>query len=413
MSTNNNPNAGMGWLRQRAKDLNLFPGESPDDGRRLQAASRDELIQALQGAGVTIPSNLLNTTETRVPGPNDPYPRIPVTNYDPNYRLPGLSDPIGVLPQASYLYQHGGPPVYPYPTQAWFNPLQEQGYLTTLQGLQHGVGQGLQNQAMAHGALQGFGNYLGQQGMQTSPEFINQIPGSFNPWNNPALDDAVMRANQATTRDFMQGVMPQIRARAMGMGQSGSSRHGIQEGLAQQALIDQLGQQTANMYTQGFDTGMNRFVADRSNTLNSWLGANRNALQGWGLMPGYVGMTGGANTAAAAALASLGAGQSQIGQYYQGMSNQMLGEQKRLWDEYAARPYDNLDWYARLVYGNPGNDYGERTTNAPNPTLAQGLGAGALFYGIGQNQGWWGGGSGGGVGSGDPFGGIWSGYVGQ
>lgn len=290
------------------------------------------------------------------------------------------SGPVGVLPQASYLYQQGGPMPYPFATQAWFNPLQEQGYQTTLQGLQHGVGQSLQNQGLAHGLMGGFGGFLGQQGMSASPGYINNIGGSFDPWNNPALDRAVQKANEAVVRDFDQRVTPGVTSNAISRGGMGSNRHGIQQGIAEQGLADALAKQTAGMYASGFDSGMNRYVSDRSNTLNGWLGANRNALTGWGMTPNMFGMVGTANMAPGSALANLGAGQSQIGQYYQGMSNQMLSEQQRLWDSYQNRPYDNLNWYANLVYGSPEANSQTKSSNNPMMGFMGGAMLGSELY---------------------------------
>ena len=395
-------NTGRGWLLATAKEKGLFPGETATDGRARQAATNEQLIAALQGAGVTIPQFILGAgdtdTDTGSGGNTTNFPRIP-TQGDYKGTMPAMSYPgaIPILPQAAYMYAHGGPKPFPGFTQAWMTPLQEQGFLTQLQGAQHGVGQSLQNQGLAQGLFSGFGNYLGQQGMTATPGYINNISGSFNPWQNPALDDYVQRANQATTRDFMQGVMPQLRARAMGMGQSGSSRHGIAEGLAMQGLADQLGKQTSGLYAQGFDSGMNRYVSDRSNTLQGWLGANRNALQGWNQAPNMFQMTSLANMGAPQALMNLGSQQSQIGSYYQGLANQYLSQQKSLWDQYENRPYRNLEWYSGIVNNNPAAAASAQTSTGPGSNdLANIAGLGLTGLGLwnqfngGQNPTGWG-----------------------
>ena len=324
------------------------------------------------------------------------YPTIPSQGpwTGQTTQAPSGVAPAGVLPQANMLYQTGGPQPYPFFTQSYFTPLQEQGYATSLQGLQHGVGQSLQNQALGQSLQQGFNQYLGQTGQQASPGYINTIGGSFDPWRNPALDDAVQRANQALVRDFQTTTAPGITGDMIGAGQMGSSRHGVREGLAADALQRNLANQSAQMYNTGYESGMNRYVQDRANTLNTWLGANRNALSGWQSAPSIAGMTMGANTATANALQNLGAGQAQIGGYYQGLMNQYMGQQKDLWDQYQNRPFNNLNWYAGLVYGAPGGmNSTTQNTAGDTPILPTALGLGALGYGIGQDMGWWGGGT--------------------
>lgn len=123
------------------------------------------------------------------------FPQIPTNGQYTPTQNQTYSGAVGVLPQASYLYQQGGAQPYPFYTQSWFTPLQEQGFQTNLQGLQHGVGQSLQNQGLAHSLMGGFNQF--QQGQTTNPNQINQIGGSFDPYNNPALDSYVQRANQA------------------------------------------------------------------------------------------------------------------------------------------------------------------------------------------------------------------------
>ena len=312
------------------------------------------------------------------------YPQIPTQGQWTGQTMQApTGSPVGVLPQASMLYQTGGPQPYPFFTQSYFTPLQEQGYATTLQGLQHGVGQALQNQALGQSLQQGFNQYLGQAGQQASPGFINTIGGSFDPWRNPALDDAVQRANQALVRDYQQVTRPGITGDAIGAGQMGSSRHGVREALAEDALQRNLANQSAQMYNTGYESGMNRYVQDRSNTLNSWLGANRNALSGWQTAPGIASMAMGANLGASNALQNLGAGQAQVGGYYQGLMNQYMGQQRDLWNQYQNRPFDNLNWYANMVYGAPGGTNSTtQNTAGDTPMLPNLLGGAALGYGL-------------------------------
>lgn len=309
-----------------------------------------------------------------------------------------VGDTAGTLPQGNQLYQQGGPNPYPFPTQAWFNPLQEQGYETSLMGAEGAIPQALQNQALAHSLQAGFNQYLQGAQMGATPGYINQIGGSFDPFNNPALDEAVSGAAGQMVDIFNRQTNPAIEIQSLNEGNFGGSRQGVIQANKLNDLGRNIADMTGQMYNQGFQNSMQNYVADRNNTLDAWLGARGQAGQMWGQAPNIAGMTMGANLAVPGAMQSLGNNQALVGSHYQGMSNAMLGEQKRMWDEFQAQPYDNLSWYSGIVGSNPGAGYSTQTgTSSPGsasmlPTIA---GIGSTVYGLGQENGWWGGGGGG------------------
>ena len=78
----------------------------------------------------------------------------------------------------------------------------------------------------------------------------------LSPESNPALQQYIDLANQATTRGFRQGVLPSLRGQAVQVGNVGSSRAGIAEGLASQGLTQQIAQQTAGLASAGYGQGL-------------------------------------------------------------------------------------------------------------------------------------------------------------
>ena len=300
----------------------------------------------------------------------------------------------GVFPSAAALYMRGGPQQYPGYTTSWFNPLQEQGFGTQLQAGSEAINAAQANQDIARQYLQRFNQVLGDWTQSSSPEDINAIGGSFDPWNNPALDEAVQRANQALSRDFNQTFMPQSNLDAIAAGQMGSSRHGVAQGIGAQGLADAMSRQTSSMYNQGFESGMNRYVQDRANTLGAWNEANRRIGGAAQMIPGMASMAMGANQAVPGALQALGGIQTGVGGGYQGLMNQYLQQQSDMWNREQMRPYENLNWYSNIL-----NQF-QMPTSSTSQTSSQGnpwagFAGGALMGNWRWNQ-WAGGGGGGG-----------------
>lgn len=100
----------------------------------------------------------------------------------------------------------------------------------------------------------------------------------LSPETNPALQQYIDLANQATTRSFTEGVLPALRGQSVQAGNVGSSRAGIAQGLAAQGLGRQIAQQTAGLtsaaYGQGLDAmGRGLALAPQTATLQGAPGA--------------------------------------------------------------------------------------------------------------------------------------------
>lgn len=78
----------------------------------------------------------------------------------------------------------------------------------------------------------------------------------LSPESNPALQQYIDLANQATTRSFQQGVLPSLKGQSVQAGNVGSSRAGIAEGLASQGVTQQIAQQTAGLTSAGYAQGL-------------------------------------------------------------------------------------------------------------------------------------------------------------
>lgn len=292
----------------------------------------------------------------------------------------------GVLPSAAALYMRGLQQ-YPGGTSAWFNPLQEQGYGTSLQAASAAIPQSLQNQALA-ASLQGGYNEAVQGAMRyaANPSDLSGVGASFNPLN-PYLMSQIQQANQETARNYAQEIYPRIDLRAVGAGQSGGSRHQIRQGLADQAFIDATSRNTANMLSQGYSEGLGRYVQDRANTLGAMGQYGQLAAGLWGQAPQMYGMMRQANLGVPESLGYLGGLQTRIGAGYQDMSTAALRESERRWNEAQNLPWTNLQRYSSMVYGAPSATSSTSTSSQPGPSPVSGaLGGASLGAGIYD---WW------------------------
>lgn len=82
----------------------------------------------------------------------------------------------------------------------------------------------------------------------------------LSPGANPALQQYIDLANQATTRAYQQNIAPGLQAGAVQAGNVGSSRAGIAEGLARQGLGQQIGQQTAGITSAAYGQGLDAYT---------------------------------------------------------------------------------------------------------------------------------------------------------
>jgi hypothetical protein len=141
-----------------------------------------------------------------------------------NLALPALTEFAGNPPQA-----------FPGQTVAGFDPAQLAGQQT------------LVNQA------QGNLTNLGDSALQASQFFLG--PG-LDPLTNPFLQSAISAAVQPLFQGLTQSALPAVRGEANTVGQVGSSRQGIAEGLAIQGTQQTAGNVAAGLANQGFQTAM-------------------------------------------------------------------------------------------------------------------------------------------------------------
>ncbi len=182
---------------------------------------------------------------------------------------------------------------------AGINPMTRQGWTTGLQGMaaqlpgaqQYASGMAGQGAQSAQAFNRGMGS--GQFGMNPAMQAglgavgstlanygggwnsgmanqINQTGASFNPWN-PMLGSMASQANAQLGRDFRQNTMPALNRAAGGAGPGayGGTRAGVAQGVREQGLADAMQRQTTNIYGQGYESGLGRYVQDRGQTLSA------------------------------------------------------------------------------------------------------------------------------------------------
>ena len=113
------------------------------------------------------------------------------------------------------------------------------------------------NKEMASGTQQGLMDSLNQSlaGGQSKASMMYEdiIGGPGNTYADPLADQMALDEKVNMERN----IMPTIRGSASGMGQSGSSRHGIAEGLAASDSARNLGGRQAAMRERNYDRDMN------------------------------------------------------------------------------------------------------------------------------------------------------------
>lgn len=128
------------------------------------------------------------------------------------------------------------PPQLPdYSRVAGFDPLQTQG------------------QSMALGAA-GSQQALASGGAQSQAHLMN--PNILDPNSNPALRATIDAATRPITDQLLHSTLPNIRSGFTGAGQYGGSRQGIAEGLASRSASQAVGDTSAKVATEGYQSGL-------------------------------------------------------------------------------------------------------------------------------------------------------------
>lgn len=83
--------------------------------------------------------------------------------------------------------------------------------------------------------------------------------------NTSTLDPVVNSALTRMSQNFNEQVMPGLRNEAVAAGQYGSSRQGIAEGLATRGLAQSMGDMSANMYNNAYNTAQQNMYGTANN----------------------------------------------------------------------------------------------------------------------------------------------------
>ncbi len=113
---------------------------------------------------------------------------------------------------------------------------------------------GLQGREMALGAAQGMSPFINQA--QQSNQFLMN-PNMLDPSSNPFLAQTAQAASRPIMQALTEQILPNIRGGAVGAGQFGGSRQGIAEGIAARGALQQIGDTSANIYSQAYGQGLN------------------------------------------------------------------------------------------------------------------------------------------------------------
>ena len=239
-------------------------------------------------------------------------------------------------------------------------------------GAMGGNAQGGINTAM--GAGQGMANMAGMAGAANNRGFNANNAGQY--MNNSLLNSQIDAASTDVVRNLQENQLTGIASNAAGSGNSGSSRAGVAAGIATRGAGDRIGDISANMRGQAYNTGLN-IEANRAsqnagfqqqanqsnqsaynNNMQYGAGVGQNAYntnqqnQQFGAsMAQQLGQQGYGNMESGANMMNQGIGMQQgAGQYMRDYDQQMLNNQY----QQSMSPFNSLNFYSDLV-GAPNN----------------------------------------------------------
>ena len=252
-------------------------------------------------------------------------------------------------------------------------------------GAMGGNAQGGINTAM--GAGQGMANMTGMMGAANNGGFNPANAGRY--MNNNLLNSQIDAASTDVVRNLQENQLTGIASNAAGSGNSGSSRAGVAAGIATRGAGDRIGDISASMRGQAYNTGLN-IEANRAtqnagfqqqanqsnqsaynNNMQYGAGVGQNAYntnqqnqqfgasmaqqlgqQGYGNMMSGVGMQQGA------------------GQYMRDYDQQLLNNQY----QQAMSPFNSLNFYNQIV-GAPNNlSQADSTSSSDSMSISGGFG---------------------------------------
>lgn len=263
-----------------------------------------------------------------------------------------MNNITGILPMINQLMMQGPPQGYGGPMVAGFTPMQMAGWGQQLQGAQNYAGAG-----SGWGGL--YGNALGQGGTAQAQQ-IGAQPG-MDFFNNPYMDQTVQNTADAMSRNFQRNVMPTLNIGAIGSGQSGSSRHGVAQGLAASDLNRQVGDMASQQYMNMYQQGMGNFLDQRGQDigvlqgnqdadLRAQLGNQSYQQSLYGMMPHMLGAYGQSQAAPGQAMADIGGQQ-------QGMNQAQLNAAQQQWSGAQNANMDFMNNIIGMLSGTGGGGY--------------------------------------------------------
>lgn len=176
--------------------------------------------------------------------------------------------------------------------------------------------------------------------------------GAMDPASNPWLQENVRYAAQPVVDQLLGQVMPSIRSDALLSGQYGGSRQGLAESGAIAGAADTIGNISAGMYSDAYNSGLN--AMQRTQAMLPQLFQT-------GLMQGQT--------------------MGQIGSQLQAWDQQGIDEAISRWDFTENQPYDLLQQFAGFAF--PAAGMGSTMVGsqdmASNPLMGA-LGMGTLGY---------------------------------
>lgn len=208
-------------------------------------------------------------------------------------------------------------------------------------------------------ALQGLfaGNFqdpgvAAAQGFMLDPNFLV---------NNPHMEAALRAATDPLTAAFEQTILPNIGSEAQSVGQVGSSRQGIAEGIASEALLRQIGATGASFSNQAFRDAMQAQLQALG------IGAAREqtglsaTLEGLEAAPAVAGL----QFAGPQALEAVGTQRQMLAQ-------SRLSEEAQRFISEQLIPFSAAQDVAALAFGMPG---GQTSTTGTAPGATQSIGS--------------------------------------
>lgn len=121
-------------------------------------------------------------------------------------------------------------------------------------------------------------------GQQSADAFRFLTTDALNPQSNPVIQDIIAQATRNITDTLSRDILPAIGTEAQSVGQVGSSRQGIAQGLAGEGAVRAVGDTTTNILNQAFQQGLQSagFALTQAPTVNQALFAPGTALSAVG-----------------------------------------------------------------------------------------------------------------------------------